>query len=67
MSEQSDGSWEYLTVGPFRLPHERDTACNRLCEQDGRWHMHSSDVHRKTGDYFAIMCRWLPSYERADS
>lgn len=53
------GYWEYLTVGPYKLSHQRDHACNQLCRNDGRWHMHSSDVDRRTGDYFAIMCRWV--------
>lgn len=47
---------EYMTVGPYPFPHQRDAACNSLATS-GEWFMHSSDVHRQTGHYFAIMAR----------
>ena len=59
------GRNEYLTLGPYRMPHERDADCNKLCAADGRWHMHSTDICRKTGGYIAIMCRWIEEMESA--
>lgn len=60
------GRNEYMTLGPFRFPHERDAACNHLCAEGGRgWYMHSSDVCRKTGGYFAVMARWVKDGEDA--
>jgi len=49
---------EYVTIGPYKFPHQRDAACNLLASA-GDWYMHSSDVHRQTGEYFAIMARGI--------
>lgn len=58
-NDDDDGFNEYMTLGPFGFPHERDAAANRLCREGGKgWHMHSSDVTRDGGQYFCIMARW---------
>lgn len=58
--DEDDGYHEYMTLGPFRFPHERDRAANDLCREGGSgWHMHSSDICRNTGGYLCIMARWI--------
>lgn len=64
--EEEEGHNEYMTLGPYPFSHQRDAAANKLCVAGGKgWHMHSSDVCRKTGGYFCIMARWVKDGEMA--
>jgi hypothetical protein len=63
-SDEPRGRNEYMTLGPFKFPHQRDAAANDLC-RSGRWHMHSSDLVRETGEYFCIMARYVEDDENA--
>lgn len=64
-NSEPEGHYEYMTLGPYRFPHERDLDCNALCRDGGKgWHMHSSDFCRKTGGYIAVMCRWVQRMEK---